>query len=118
MSAQPKRSRTADLDPTDHDAQAKPSARLKVAGASVLGAQALDRGDPVLLNEMAKRIDDIEQGYRAMAEKVGQLYMRVNEAGLEQVAEMLDQPMRNASDIEQSFAALLHEFRQNTRHVG
>ena len=72
----------------------------------------LDSRDHDLLEEMARRITEIDNSYRAVAEKVGQLYMRADEAGLEQVTEMLDKPMRNASDNQQSFAALLREVRQ------
>jgi hypothetical protein len=72
----------------------------------------LDSRDHDLLDEMARRIAEIDNSYRAVAEKVGQLYMRADEAGLEQVTEMLDKPMRNASDNQQSFAALLREVRQ------
>ena len=72
----------------------------------------LDSSDHDLLEEMARRITEIDNSYRAVAEKVGQLYMRADEAGLEQVTNMLDKPMRNASDNQQSFAALLREVRQ------
>lgn len=75
-------------------------------------AREFDSQDLDLLNEMARRITEIDNSYRAVAEKVGQLYMRADEAGLEQLTEMLDKPMRNASDNQQSFAALLREVRQ------
>jgi hypothetical protein len=72
--------------------------------------------DLALLDEIARRIADIDEGNRAVAEKVGQLYMRADEAGLAKVTELLDQPMRNVSDNQRSFAALLNEVSQASQH--
>jgi hypothetical protein len=88
------------------------SGPLVVPQASPHHAREFDSRDLDLLDEMARRISEIDNSYRAVAEKVGQLYMRADEAGLEQLTEMLDKPMRNASDNQQSFAALLREVRQ------
>jgi hypothetical protein len=88
------------------------SGHLMVSETDTRHERELDSRDLDLLDEMARRITEIDNSYRAMAEKVGQLYMRADEAGLEQLTEMLDKPMRNASDNQQSFAALLLEVRQ------
>lgn len=63
------------------------------------------------LDDLVNRVQDIDNCYRAVAEKIGQLYMRVDELKLAEVTAQLDKPMRNASDNEQSFVALLDEMR-------
>lgn len=67
--------------------------------------------DTEALDELISRVQDIDNCYRAVAEKIGQLYMRVDELKLAEVTAQLDKPMRNASDNEQSFVALLDEMR-------
>lgn len=62
-----------------------------------------------VLDELVKRVGDIDNAYRSLAEKMGQLYMKADEAGLEAVTTLLDKPMRNASDNHQLFVALLDE---------
>jgi predicted mannosyl-3-phosphoglycerate phosphatase (HAD superfamily) len=64
-----------------------------------------------ILDDLLKRVEDIDNCYRSLAEKVGQLYLRADEAGLGELTGLLDKPMRNASDNEQSFAALLDDLR-------
>lgn len=91
---------------------------VQCISSDVLHERDLDNLNAALLTEMAERLADIDHSYRAVAEKVGQLYMRADEAGLDQVTAMLDKPMRNASDNQQSLAALLQEVRQVTRHTG
>lgn len=54
------------------------------------------------LADLVRRVQDISNGYRSVAEKMGQLYMR---------ADSLDKPMRNASDNEQTFSAILDDLR-------
>ncbi len=61
--------------------------------------------------ELSNRILDISNSYRAIAEKMGQLYMCADENKVVSLTELLDKPMRNASDNEQTFAALLEEVR-------
>lgn len=67
-------------------------------------------GDEVVA-ELTRRIRDIDNSYRAAAEKVGQLYMCADENQVVSLTETLDKPMRNASDNEQTFAAILEELR-------
>ena len=62
---------------------------------------------PEVLDELTRRVKDIEQSYRAVAEKMGQLYMRADEYAAASLTRSLDKPMRNASDNERSFAAIL-----------
>jgi hypothetical protein len=106
MTTPPKPPRTTSPQP------AAGSGLLVATEPSPHHARELDSRDLDLLDEMARRITEIDNSYRAVAEKVGQLYMRADEAGLEQLTEMLDKPMRNASDNQQSFSALLREVRQ------
>ena len=63
------------------------------------------------LGEQTRRVQDIDHSYRAVAEKMGQLYMCADENKVVSLTETLDKPMRNASDNEQTFAAILDELR-------
>ena len=67
-------------------------------------------GDEALA-ELIRRVQDIDNSYRAVAEKMGQLYMLADEHKLASMTSSLDKPMRNASDNEQMFAAILEELR-------
>lgn len=80
-------------------------------------ARTLDEMESAAIDELARRIEDIDNSYRAVAEKVGQLYMSADEHRLDELTAQLDKPMRNASENEQTFAALLDELRmqQNRR---
>lgn len=71
----------------------------------------LDAVDIVVLDDLVKRVGDIDHAYRSLAEKMGQLYMKADEAGLAEITALLDKPMRNASDNHQSFVALVDEVR-------
>ncbi len=71
----------------------------------------LDNVEIAVLDDLVKRVGDIDHAYRSLAEKMGQLYMKADEAGLGEVTALLDKPMRNASDNHQSFVALLDEVR-------
>lgn len=73
--------------------------------------QSLNNIDDEMLTDLINRVEDIDNRYRAVAEKVGQLYMRADEGQLSDVTSQLDKPMRNASENEQAFAALLEELR-------
>ncbi len=63
------------------------------------------------LAELTRRVQDIDHSYRAVAEKMGQLYMCADENKVTSLTEVLDKPMRNASDNEQTFAAILDELK-------
>ena len=67
--------------------------------------------DTSALNDLINRVEDINNSYTAVAEKMGQLYMRADEQKLASLTASLDKPMRNASDNQQSFAAILDELR-------
>ena len=67
--------------------------------------------DLEVLQDLTRRVTDIDNTYRSVAEKVGQLYMKADDAGLNEVTELLDKPMRNASDNQQAFAELLSELK-------
>jgi hypothetical protein len=67
------------------------------------------------LNELLRRVQDINNSYRAVAEKMGQLYMCADELQLTALTRDLDKPMRNASDNEQLFAAILEDLQSFAR---
>ena len=67
------------------------------------------------LAELTRRVEDISNSYRAVAEKMGQLYMAADEHSVSMLTARLDKPMRNASDNEQAFSAILEELRAQTR---
>jgi len=71
----------------------------------------LDTVELDVLDDLVKRVGDIDHAYRSLAEKMGQLYMKADEAGLAEITALLDKPMRNASDNHQSFVALADEVR-------
>lgn len=64
-----------------------------------------------VLGELTKRVQDIDNSYRAVAEKMGQLYMCADENKVASLTRRLDKPMRNASDNEQTFSAILEELK-------
>lgn len=78
------------------------------AAPSSLGLEGVDAAT---LAELLRRLRDIDLSYRVAAEKMGQLYMFAdgNQAGA--LTRRLDQPLRNASQNEQAFAALLDELQ-------
>jgi len=67
--------------------------------------------DAALLDDLVQRTIDLDNAYRAIAEKAGQLYMKADEAGVEALTELLDKPMRNASDNQQTFSSVVAELR-------
>lgn len=72
------------------------------------GADLAEVGDEAL-DELSRRVRDISNSYRALAEKMGQLYMCADELRLGGLTRRLDKPMRNAADNEQAFTAILEE---------
>lgn len=60
-----------------------------------------------VVRELIRRVQDIDARYRAVAEKMGQLYMWADANRLTALTRTLDRPMRNASDNEQTFEAIL-----------
>ncbi|MFZ2648461.1 MAG: hypothetical protein WA210_00010 [Burkholderiaceae bacterium] len=65
------------------------------------------------LDELTRRVQDIDNSYRAVAEKMGQLYMSADSNKVTALTRRLDKPMRNASDNEQTFSAILEEMRMH-----
>lgn len=63
------------------------------------------------LQELMQRVQDIDNSYRAVAQKMGQLYMFADEHKVTALTQNLDKPMRNASDNEQVFSSILEELR-------
>ncbi len=71
----------------------------------------LEKIDVDGLSELIRRVQDINNSYRAVAEKMGQLYMCADELKFTALTKELDKPMRNASDNEQMFSAALEELQ-------
>jgi len=63
------------------------------------------------LDELARRVQDIHSSHRSVAQKMGQLYICADENNVMSLTAALDQPMRNASESEQTFAAILEQLR-------
>lgn len=74
-------------------------------------AMALDVLTDEMLADLTRRVEDIDSSYRAVAEKMGQLFMFGDQNGIAGLKARLDKPIRNASENEQMFAALLDELR-------
>ena len=72
--------------------------------------------DKELLSELTRRVEDINNSYRAVAEKMGQLYMCADENKVVSLTRSLDKPMRNASENEQMFAGILEQLRMQAKH--
>ncbi|MEO8056866.1 MAG: hypothetical protein ABI671_00980 [Burkholderiales bacterium] len=75
---------------------------------------ALEGVNAEALGELLRRLRDIDRSYRDSAEKMGQLYMFADANRATALTRRLDQPMRNASQNEQAFAALLDELQMLT----
>lgn len=71
--------------------------------------------DAEAVADLTRRVQDIHNSYRAIAEKMGQLYMSADENKVASLTKGLDKPMRNASDNEQMFSSLLDELRAFAR---
>jgi hypothetical protein len=63
-------------------------------------------GDEVL-TELIRRLQDIEGSYRAVAQKMGQLYIYADQHELAALTRTLDRPMRYAAENERALAAIL-----------
>ena len=74
---------------------------------------ALERISPDALDELTRRVQDIDNSYRAVAEKMGQLYMCADANKVAALTRRLDKPMRNASENQRTFAAILEEMRMH-----
>jgi hypothetical protein len=75
----------------------------------------LETIDATAIGELTRRVQDINNSYQAVAEKIGQLYMCADELKVTSLTKGLDKPMRNASDNEQMFAALLDDLQAFVR---
>jgi len=64
------------------------------------------------LEELIHRVQEVDNSNRAVAQKMGQLYLYADDYKLEELTKALDKPMRNASDNQQAFAAIPEELRQ------
>lgn len=71
----------------------------------------LENVSPEVLAEIMQRVQDIDNSYRGVIQKMGQLYMCADEHKVMSLTRGLDKPMRNASDNEQMFAAIFEEIR-------
>ena len=71
-------------------------------------------GDEVLA-ELIRRVQEIDTAYRAVAQKMGLLYMYADRHALPSLTRSLDKPMRHAADIERTAAAILDTLRMNSK---
>jgi len=77
----------------------------------------LEAIDSEVVGQLTKRIRDIDNSYRSVAEKMGQLYMFADEHRVASLTRTLDKPMRNASENEQTFAAILEELGRHANRT-
>ncbi|MDP1690821.1 MAG: hypothetical protein Q8L49_02465 [Burkholderiaceae bacterium] len=66
-----------------------------------------------VLDELTRRVQDVDNCYRAVAEKMGQLYMCADSHKVGALTRSLTKPMRNASDNERAFAAILEDLHMH-----
>jgi hypothetical protein len=71
--------------------------------------------DAAAIGELTRRVQDIHDSYRVVAQKMGQLYMSADELKVSSLTRGLDKPMRNASDNERIIAAMLDELQAFSR---
>lgn len=71
----------------------------------------LEEMDNEVLVQLTNRVEDTNNSYRSIAEKMDQLYMCADENKVHSLTRGLDKPMRNASDNQQAFAAILDELK-------
>lgn len=67
------------------------------------------------LDELIHRVADIDHLYRTLAEKMGQLYLKADDAGLAAVTGLLDRPLRHAAESHQALVALQDEMNLRRR---
>lgn len=90
---------------------AAPRRKREAAGSrNLLNLEAGQVPDQVV-QELRRRVLDIEAGYRDIAQKMGQLYMYADRQGLALLTRYLDRPMRNASDNERAMVSILDELQ-------
>lgn len=77
----------------------------------------LNKLTKAVLQDLTRRVEDIDNSYRAVAEKMGQLYMCADENHVTSLTNSLDKPMRNASENEQMFSGILEELRLHARNL-
>ncbi len=75
----------------------------------------LDAVSVEVLSELIRRVQDIDNSYRAVAQKMGQLYICADENRVAALTRSLDKPMRNASDNERMFAAILDTLKMHAK---
>lgn len=72
---------------------------------------ALDDLSEESLKELTSRVEDLANSYRAVAEKMGQLFVWADENKAMAVTRGLDKPMRNSSENQQFLTELLERLR-------
>jgi hypothetical protein len=69
-----------------------------------------------VLGEPTRRLQDIDTSYRVVAEKMGQFHVCADANRTAALTRNLHKPMRNASDNEQMFAAILDSIKMQAIH--
>jgi hypothetical protein len=78
----------------------------------------LEKISKVTLAELVRRVSEIDNSYRDVAEKMGQLYMFADANKAIAMTRRLDQPMKNAAQNERAFAAILDELQVLAQRSG
>lgn len=71
----------------------------------------LARLSPEALHDLARRVLDIDNAYRSVAQKMGQLYICADAHNVASLTVALDEPMRSATESEQTLAAIFEQLR-------
>jgi len=64
-----------------------------------------------VLAELMRRAQEIDDGYRSVAQKMGQLYLCADRHHMAGLTAALDEPMRSTSNTAQIVAAILEQLR-------
>ncbi|WP_332742190.1 hypothetical protein [Hydrogenophaga sp.] len=99
----------------DNQSRSDAASRRKRSAVKAKGLMALEAGQvpEQVLQELKRRVLEIEDGYREVAQRMGQLYMYADQQGLAFLTRYLDQPMRHASDIEQAMVSIIDGLQLN-----
>jgi len=91
----------------------RPAARRATAASSRSEAppQSAEPASDEVLAELMRRAQEIDDGYRSVAQKMGQLYLCADRHHMASLTAALDEPMRNTSNTAQTVAAILEQLR-------
>lgn len=75
-----------------------------------------------VIAELMRRAQEIDDGYRSVVQKMGQLYLCADRHHMASLTAALDEPMRSTSNTAQTVAAILEQLRalsvrRTRRHI-